>query len=102
MAPFTAALVLRPRLHLIRFHGVLAPNEKLRKAVVSFPPQPPPVATAPANAGDCDHTPAGNGGMCWAQLLKRVFDIDIEQCPHCGGPIPAGFYRAGGRNCLRR
>jgi hypothetical protein len=20
-------------------------------------------------------------------LLKRVFDIDIEQCPHCGGPL---------------
>ena len=27
-----AALVPRPRLHLIRFHGVLAPNAKLRKA----------------------------------------------------------------------
>ena len=27
-----AALVPRPRLHLIRFQGVLAPNAKLRKA----------------------------------------------------------------------
>ena len=26
-----AALVPRPRLHLIRFHGVLAPNAKLRR-----------------------------------------------------------------------
>ena len=32
-----AALVPRPRLHLIRFHGVLAPNAKLRAAIV-----PPP------------------------------------------------------------
>ena len=32
-----AALVPRPRLHLIRFHGVLAPNAKLRKAVVPVP-----------------------------------------------------------------
>jgi putative transposase len=32
-----AALVPRPRLHLIRFHGVLAPNAKLRAKVV---PQP--------------------------------------------------------------
>ncbi len=23
----------------------------------------------------------------WAQLLRRSFDIDIEQCPKCGGPI---------------
>ena len=22
-----------------------------------------------------------------AQLLKRVFDIDIERCPHCGGQL---------------
>jgi hypothetical protein len=29
-----AALVPRPRLHLIRFHGVLAPNAKLRALVV--------------------------------------------------------------------
>jgi hypothetical protein len=34
-----AALVPRPRLHLIRFHGVLAPNAKLRALVV---PQGPP------------------------------------------------------------
>jgi hypothetical protein len=34
-----AALVPRPRLHLIRFHGVLAPNAKRRSLVV---PQVPP------------------------------------------------------------
>ena len=80
-----AALVPRPRLHLIRFHGVLAPNAKLRKAVVPVPP----VMTAPAHADDCAHTPAGSaqGRMRWAQLLKRVFDIDIEHCPHCGGQL---------------
>ena len=43
-----AALVPRPRLHLIRFHGVLAPN---------------------------------------AKLLKRVFEIDLEHCPNCGGEL---------------
>ena len=29
----------RPRLHLIRFHGVLAPNAKLRSQIVPAPPQ---------------------------------------------------------------
>lgn len=29
-----AALVPRPRLHLIRFHGVLSPNAKLRSKIV--------------------------------------------------------------------
>jgi|GEM_PF-5612344 len=56
-----AALVPRPRLHLIRFHGVLAPNAKLRKAVVPVPP----TATVPAHASDCDHLPVGSAkGAC--------------------------------------
>jgi hypothetical protein len=44
-----AALVPRPRLHLIRFHGVLAPNAKLRSRVVpQGPPAPAPVAAEAA------------------------------------------------------
>ena len=46
-----AALVPRPRLHLIRFHGVLAPNAKLRREIV---PSPVEQATEPA----CDHAHA--------------------------------------------
>ena len=34
-----AALVPRPRLYLIRFHGVLAPNAKLRELVVPQQPE---------------------------------------------------------------
>ena len=56
-----AALVPRPRLHLIRFHGVLAPNAKLRREIV---PSPPEQATAPA----CDHAPPAR--LSWARLLK--------------------------------
>ena len=25
--------------------------------------------------------------MSWAQLLKRVFEIDMAHCPQCGGPL---------------
>ena len=25
--------------------------------------------------------------MTWMQRLKRVFQIDIEQCEHCGGQV---------------
>ena len=25
--------------------------------------------------------------MSWARLLKRVFEIDIEHCPQCGGTL---------------
>src|SRR5262245_51303593 len=48
-----AALVPRPRLHLIRFHGVLAPNAKLRSKIV---PAPAERAAAPPT----DHARKGN------------------------------------------
>ena len=72
-----AALVPRPHLHLIRFHWVLAPNARLRKAVVPVPPQ---TVITPANAGDCAHTPAGSAQsrMTWARLLKRAVGIAIS------------------------
>jgi len=25
--------------------------------------------------------------MSRTRLLKRVFDIDLKHCPHCGGPL---------------
>ncbi len=48
--PRLAALVPRPRLHLIRFHGVLAPNAKLRAQVVPQEPDRPTQAAAPSSA----------------------------------------------------
>ena len=55
MAPLQrlAALVPRPRLHLIRFHGVLAPNAKLRAEIV-------PSAPANTNAFSADHGDASH------------------------------------------
>jgi len=75
-----AALMPRPRLHLIRFHGVLAPNTKLRSQIV-----PAERATEPPT----DHASAQGETprMSWARLLKRVFDIDVEHCPNCGGAL---------------
>ena len=77
-----AALVPRPRLNLIRFHGVLAPNAKLRSEIV--PGGPVHSNDAPDDPGGAPHHSA-SARMSWARLLKRVFDIDIEHCPHCGG-----------------
>ena len=76
-----AALVPRPRLHLTRFHGVLAPHAKLRSKVV-------PKSERAAAAHTCEHAQAHSAPvrMSWARLLKRVFDIDIERCA-CGGNL---------------
>ncbi|NNL05977.1 MAG: IS91 family transposase, partial [Xanthomonadales bacterium] len=69
-----AALVPRPRLNLTRFHGVFAPNFKHRARIV---PQRP-------RRIDADKPAAP---MSWMQRLKRVFSIDIETCPECGGRL---------------
>jgi hypothetical protein len=45
-----AALVPRPRLHLIRFHGMLAPHAKLRAAIVPTPENAPEYAADHAQA----------------------------------------------------
>jgi hypothetical protein len=82
-----AALVPRPRLHLIRFHGVLAPNAKLRPLVVPQGPhvqEPASEAAAPAEC-EVDTVQARPNRISWARLLKRVFDIDMQHCPNCGG-----------------
>jgi hypothetical protein len=82
-----AALVPRPRLHLIRYHGVLAPNARLRPLVV---PQRPPYqdkpATEAAAAAGCEAETVQDRPhrISWARLLKRVFDIDMQHCPNCG------------------
>ena len=87
-----AARVPRPRLHLIRFHGVLAPNARWRKAVV---PQAQDPARKERHGSGCGaHGPAsgaprtvGGSRLTWAELLRRVFAIDLERCPRCGGEL---------------
>ena len=74
-----AALVPRPRCHLVRYHGVLAPNARHRHLVVPTPPPEP----APDDACGARTRAA----MTWAQRLRRVFAIDITRCPRCGGPL---------------
>jgi hypothetical protein len=72
-----AALVPRPRLHLIRFHGVLAPNAKLRALVVPQEVPHAPETAAPAQEAEpaqCEancahHRPVR---LNWAKLLNRV------------------------------
>ena len=73
-----AALVPRPRLRLIRCHGVLAPNAKLRSAII--PSAPVNAPNAAAIHADAPHSSAPVR-LSFAQLLKLLFDIDIAQCP---------------------
>ena len=81
LAPVSS--VPRPRLHLIRFHGVLAPNAKFCSKIVPAPAE----CVCETSSEDAHAPPRASARMSWAWLLKRVFDIDIEHCPNCGSAL---------------
>lgn len=70
-----ASLVPRPRLNLTRFHGVFAPNSRHRQRIVPHRPKGKVNSDKPL------------APMSWMQRLKRVFAIEIETCPGCGGKL---------------
>jgi len=90
-----AALVPPPRANLITYHGVLAPHAALRPAVVRQAPLGPTASSACRRRSSCKPVGlegAGNTAATvplrrerysWAQLLLRVFALDILRCP-CG------------------
>ena len=67
-----AALVPRPRLHLIRFHGVLAPHAKLRAAILV-----PSAQQATEHRADHAHAPGSPERMSWACLAPNACSISI-------------------------
>ena len=78
-----------PRLHLVRYHGVLAPNAADRACIVPTPPaqdDDPACAHPPAEP---THTTPGKRAhrLAWARLLARVFLLDVTVCPACGGSM---------------
>jgi len=92
-----AALVPRPRAHLLTYHGVLAPAAQWRDQIV-----PGPRAPTESHHGSTEHNagcsgsgspdfpaalsnPARTRRLRWADLLRRVFAVDVLTCPDCGG-----------------
>lgn len=74
-----AALVPKPRVNLTRFHGVFAPNSKLRSQVT--------LSGRGKRSLQAPQTPAErHQAVSWAQRLKKVFQIDITQCS-CDGRL---------------
>ena len=83
-----AALVPKPRVNLTRFHGVFAPNSKHRVQVTPAKRGKKPDPPEATNIDWHDKSPAErHRAMTWMQRLKRVFNIDVEVCEHCGGQV---------------
>jgi hypothetical protein len=76
-----AVLVPRPRAHLIRYHGLFAPNARHRHLFVTR-------HTSPIRTEQSENTiEPPCAPMTWMARLKGVSDIDISVCPNCGGQL---------------
>ena len=72
-----------PRAHLVTYHGVLAPAAAWRGAVC-----PGPSTSRRRRVGDGASPDAGppcRRRYPWAELLRRVFALDVLRCALCGG-----------------
>jgi hypothetical protein len=88
-------LVPRPRINLLLYHGVLAPNAPWRRAVVAREDDEcavGPGEVSPADMpGDGVSTPGAPRDRMrpryrsWAELMRRAFEADVLACPRCGG-----------------
>ncbi len=74
-----AASVPAPRLHTVRYAGVLALASKLNPRLA-----PKPVV-ASDNPLDMPESPRRGAYRPWAELLKRTFGLDVLMCPRSSG-----------------
>ena len=91
-----SALVPAPKAHLIRYSGILAPAAKWRALVV--PASAPESAQVSAtdmhdcalgssspNVEEPDASAPHGRNYTWAELMKRVWSLDVLECPRCFG-----------------
>ena len=79
-----AALIPRPYVILILYHGVLAPNARWRGEVVGFGTRS---KTPEGAASSASRKVAGPCNRTWAELMRRGLDIDVLECPDCSGRL---------------
>jgi len=78
------ASVPPPKVHTVRYAGVLASASRLRSRVV---PKPKGREQEPvADDGSNEEKPKGSRYWRWSELLKRTFDIELL-CPTCQEPM---------------
>jgi len=88
-----AALVPPPRVNLVRYHGVLAPASRHRARVIPAGKILAPVVRGvgiTTSTGDrpgeqAPPSPTRPRNYSWAELMRRVFEIDVLECPCCHG-----------------
>ena len=87
-----AAMVPPPKMHQIRYHGVLAANANLRSTLVpgKQPESGEQLCLFDSQGHAKPHpgsSPTPLGRVAWAKLLRRTMGYDLETFPACQGPM---------------
>jgi len=84
------AIIPAPRKNLVRYHGSLAPNAKLRRSIMplaataTVEEEPPCAKEREQEPEDAERVARGHR---WAELMRRVFKKDVLRCPRCDGRL---------------
>lgn len=83
-----AVLVPRPRVNLVLYHGVLGPRAAWRPEVVAAASQGIGASTTDQPAAEANPGASRvRRGWRWADLMRRVFAVDVLACARCGGRL---------------
>ena len=93
-----SAIVPAPKTHLVRYSGILGPAAKWRPLIIPNAAAPP-AESVPAIHSPCPaqiHTSARESSIAeavsttrhrrnytWAERMKRVWTLDVLECPRC-------------------
>jgi hypothetical protein len=84
-------MIPRPRINLLLYHGAFAPRGRCHSGPVVIEDAPHRVTpTTSGSAPEVGATPVAYVRplyFAWADLLRRVFAIDVLACPNCGGRL---------------
>ncbi len=93
-AEFLARVIMHvpePRRHLVRYYGAysnVSRGKRRRQDEAATGAAARDAEHAPSRRADRDHSPDARAlRRSWAQLLKRVYQIDPLVCPSCGAEM---------------
>ena len=93
-AEFLARVIMHipePRRHLVRYYGAysnVSRGKRRRQDEATSGAAPRDGEQAPSARARRDHSPDARAlRRSWAQLIKRVYEVDPLLCPSCGGEM---------------
>lgn len=75
------SLIPPPRMNMVRYQGCFAPNFKNRKFLV----KKAPLKQSTDTCNNAIPEKVKQERLRWAEMLKRVFEVDVTICPKCAG-----------------